>query len=240
MLFWLEMLTRWKLIRNCQMIWLVLVLAMCLSCGGPVMETKLNGFDQGKRTLKLNYILNDTTLEDGRKGFKLDTLVHYAVGTKVNHKTERESFLNEDFSLVRTTSTARQNENLARTSAEVKGGKIHVHREASGKEDLDVELDHIGPIYIEMHPLLYYRDLTKPGQSKTYPILNDEEGQIASVEIRYVGETQFYEDNVAHDARHYQIQAVTKPDEYDDYYLDPKTGNIIKIEFGYIKFVPAK
>jgi len=228
------------LIRNCQIGCLCLAVLACLSCGGPVMETKLNGFDQGKRTLKLNYILNDAKLDEGKKGYKLDTLVHYAVGTKVNHKTERQSYLNEDFSLVRTEVTARQNEDLARTHAEVKGSKIYVHREASGKEDQDFELDHIGPVFIEVHPLLYYRDLTKAGQSKTYPILNDEKGEIASVEIRYVGETQFYEDNVAHDAKHYQIQAVTKPDEYDDYYLDPKTGNIIKIEFGYIKFVPAK
>lgn len=216
---------------------------LLLSCGGPVMETKLDGYDQGKRVFKMNLILNKANTADGQTGYKLNNLVHYSQGTKVNMKTERESILNKDFSLSTTFSTYKDNQKSTRTSAEVKGGKILVRHQQEGKPEVTKEIDHVGPVFIELHPLMYFSEVTPQKPSKNYPALNinmdEDKVAVTSVEVRYVGEAQFYEDNIAYNSRHYQIQAVTAPEEYDDYYLDPKTGNILKIEFGMLKFVPA-
>lgn len=216
----------------------LLAMLLCISCGGTVMETKLNGFDQGKLTLKFNLILKDAKTPAGAKAYKLDSLVHHAIGTKSNLKTERQTLLNEDLSLLETTMTSWVNKDISKFSATVEGGRIMVKSQEAGKPNETKELNHVGPIYAELHPLLYFRDLTKKGDSKTYPILTST-GDIRSAEVRYIGEAKFYEKNKAHNSRHYKIQSITQMDEYDDYYLDPKTGNIIKIEFGNIKFVPA-
>lgn len=221
---------------------------LCLACGGPIMETKLDGFDQGKRVFKMNFLLEKAKTPVGEEAMSLKTLVHYSVGTKVSIKNERQALLKKDFSLISTTATNqsnRQGKNSSSTmAADVQGSKITVRHSKDGQPEKVQVLEHLGPVYIELHSLLYFNEVAKKDQAKTYPVLHvdDESGeaQVGSVEIRYLGEVQFYEDNVSYQSRHYQIQAITKPDEYDDYYLDIETGNILKIEFGFMKFVPAK
>ncbi|CAM2067608.1 hypothetical protein SCOR_19655 [Sulfidibacter corallicola] len=211
---------------------------LLMSCSNNLMETRLDGFDKGKRTMKLEYTLDKAKLPDGQGGFKLQTLFHLAQGDKVTMKTTRTAMLNQDYSLSHTTAEKQVNKDFTNFETRAENGKVIIKKMIAGKEPEISEIEHQGPIYIELHPLMYFGDLKQPGTEKTYKALYEDKGTIHDVTIKLVGPTTIYLDSLPVPALHYQLQSITAPAEYDDYYLNPRTGNIIKIAFGQIEFFP--
>ena len=208
-------------------------------CNRPVMETVLNGYDQGKRTMKMEFRFFNESLENGAKGYRLETLVHFAIGNRATLKRVRTTWLDKDFNLVKSEVENQENADISHTKTWVDGGKIHIETTGPDGKVNSQQLDHQGPVLLELHPLVYTHDLKIPGSTKTYPVLYEDEARVVPLEVKFLGPETLYEENQATPSLHYQIQAITSPDEYDDYYLDPKTRNIQKIQFGLIKFVPA-
>ncbi len=218
----------------------IFVLAVLGACNRPVMETVLNGFDQGKRTMKLEYRFFNDSLEGGSKGYRMETLFHFAIGNRATLKRERKAWLRKDFSLVKTEAVKQENTEITKTETWVEGNEIRIRDTPPTGEPTEKRVQHESPVLIELHPLVYMPDLKQPGQEKTYPLLFEDEARVVDLTVRYVGPETIYEDNQAIPSLHYQVQVITSPDEFDDYFVDPKSGNILKIQFGLIKFLPVK
>jgi len=220
--------------------WLVVIGVMAtLACSSTIHHNALVGFVEGKKAFKLDYRLSKYTFEDNSKGYLLENLQHYAVGSVSNRKIQRKAWLDERFSLRLTESHRTVNEDRTFVRTLVRGERVHTVIQ-QGPNTLDEFMfQHQGPLYIELHPLMYANDLTEPGQEKTYMCLDEENGKVLPARVRYVGLEKIYEGGKAHQADHYQLEAITQPGSFDDYYLDPKSKDILRIQFGKIKFIPA-
>lgn len=218
----------------------VLCLLVPMSCNrGPVLETKLTGYDKGKPTFRMSYLLNKAKLDDGQPGYRIEGSFHHAIGDRSNNKVERKQLVKPDFSLVRSEMTNIKNQVTIKTTARVEGSTIFIDIQEDGGEVKSHELTYEGPVYADLHPLAYFRDLPDKGMTKNYTVLDDSKAQIGKVLVKNLGLKEFFEGERAITGIHFQIQVFSLPEEFDNYYLDPKTGNIIKIQFGQIKFLPA-
>lgn len=217
----------------------VLILTGLGACNRPVMETVLNGFDQGKRTMKLEYRFFKESIEGAPNGYRMETLFHFAIGNRATLKRERKAWLRDDFSLVKTEATKQENAEISKTKTWVEGDQIHILDTSPAGESSERLVRCSSPVLIDLHPLIYMRDLKQPGQEKSYLLLFEDEARVVDLNVRYVGPETIYEDNDAIPSLHYQVQVITSPDDFDDYFVDPKSGNILKIQFGLIKFLPA-
>lgn len=210
-----------------------------LSCGRAIQETTLHGYDKGKKIMQLEYRIFNVKLDNGKQGKRLESSVHYALGNRKTVKTNRVAWLHENFSLYKTEASSEKNKEISTTKSWTTNEKIFVENvDAKGKHHSH-EIDLVQPVFIELHPLLYLEDLKTPGTEKIYPILREEEGQIVNLTVKFDGPKTITIKDKVKPCLLYRIQAVTNPDEYDNYYIDPKTRNIAKIQLGSIKFIPA-
>lgn len=207
-------------------------------CTRPLFETELAGFDAGKRTLKLTYRLENTSLSDGTKGFRFDSLTLHSIGNISNRRTTRKALLHKDFSLYQSETTRVINDEVTHVRSTVQGDQITIETSHGQQAPQTQVVTRNGPVYVELISLMYAGDLTEPGKERTYPILLESAGQIVPVTVRYLGPETLYEDGTAYSVLHYELQAVTAPTEFDQYYLDPESKEILKIQFGQIKFIP--
>lgn len=209
-------------------------------CGAPHWETILDGYDKGKKTFKVEWRLFNVNLENGEKGHRYEAVTHFAIGDKATRKLERTAFLAKDYTLVSSESVFQSDDKISKTKTTYQNGELRIERtDAEGKtENQTIAQD--GPVYVELPAPLYRADLTKVDQEKVYPVIDESEGRVVPVKVVFKGGKRIYIENEELFANHYQIQSITAPEEFDDYYLDPKTGKIIKITFGMIEFIPAK
>ena len=207
-------------------------------CNKPASEIILAGYDQGKRTMKLEYRVFNIKLDNGQRGKRMETLVHYAIGNRISLKTERTAMLHEDFSLYQSQSTKEKNQETSSVTSQVENNKILIDLTGPDGQVRQTTVDHKGPVFIELLPMLYTKDLKNPGGEKSYPVLLEEEGRVAQVKVRFVGPETFYENDKSQTGLHYQIQSLNNPAELQDIFVDAKTRGIMKIQFGKMKFIP--
>ena len=220
--------------------WLVIGLSLSiLACGknSLVTETNLEGYDQGKKTAKIQHKLYKVKLENGKPGYRWENLVHLAKGSKLLRKTTRTAFFREDFTLFRSEKTFQKDAQVIKTRTEVEGGQIHIHSGETESSMQERVIEHVGPVFIDLHPAMYTKDVPKPGQSKSYPLLLEDQARIASVLVRFIGPEQFYENQRSYQALHYQIQDHNTVSDFDDYFIDPESKRVVKIQFGKMKFI---
>lgn len=216
-----------------------IILLLFTACGRPIYETELAGFDSGKRTMKMAYKVYKEPLDDGQTGFRLENKQLYGIGNVSDRRTLRTAIVTSRFHLVRSDTTRVVNADVTHTQSWVEGDVAYVRTSENDVEtaSFDVKLD--GPVYADLHPLLYSAELTQPGAEKYYSVLYELDGTLRDVLVRFVGPTKIYEEGRSIDVLHYQLEAITEPGEFDNYYVDPKSKGILKIQFGQIKFIPV-
>lgn len=207
-------------------------------CQRPVHQISLFGFDSGRQTMKLEYLVYKQKYPDGSLGYRLeDTLIH-GVGNMSHHRITRTAWLDRDFCLRRTESERIRNDQRSTIHSWVEDGVIHILTENDGQDPSESTVEYDAPVYIELHPLIYAAELRQPGWEKAYPILFEPEAAIRTLKVRYLGPEEILENKQSYSALHFQLQVISSPNEYDDYYIDPQTKKILKIQFGRIKFIP--
>jgi hypothetical protein len=222
---------------------LTLLLLMGLSnCGNQSLYSqKMNGFDKGKRTFKTEERLNETVLDNGETGFKWDTSFRWAVGNKRNRSTVRSSVLNSDYSFVRTEMTRIRDGEQTRVQALDVGPKITVSV-TGGEAPANHAIDHEGPVFLGFPaPMLAgLAKEMKPGEVRGFDLLLDEAGEIKRIGLRFVGEENVFRSGKEILSYHFKQQAPTAMEEWDDYFVEVATGDIVKINMGQIEFLPAE
>lgn len=221
-----------------------LSLAACLllvSCGNnnALYEARLDGFDNGKRTMKLSYELTKATDENGA-AMKIDYLFQFSQGTKVRRSKKRVSFVDKDYHLIATSADEVRGLSETKWSTKIVDGHLVTTAAEKGGETREFKVPVTEPVYINVFPLMFYRDLRKAGDEISYQVYLESEEKVAPIKVRYIGETRVYIKSISVPARHYQVQMQPEREEYQDYYLNPKTGAILKLAFGKIEFLPAK
>lgn len=219
---------------------LTTALLVLFSCGSnDLYNQKLNGFDKGKRTFKMQVRLNTKQLQNNQLGFEYDTSFRWAVGNKANRSTVRSSTLNADYSLVQTKMTRIRDDEKVNVTTNISGDKINITI-TGGEEPKGHTLTHKGPVFLAF-PVPMLIDLSKemqPGDERKFDVLLDEAGEVKTIGLRYVGEEKIFRGGDEIMSYHFQQQAPTAMDEWDDYFIDMSTNMITKINMGQIEFLP--
>lgn len=215
--------------------WFVAILILCLFSCGSTHTVELNGFDQGKHTMMFELELKKQKLPDGTRGFILNSRNKRGVGTTGVYEVRRKATLNSKWQLIQSESFVTVNDVVTQIQTKIEGNKALIQKIGPKKtENTEVELE--GPVYIEMHPQMYGTELTEASTQKSYTVLNELDGVTQTVNVRFFGPKVLMMGNEEKQSLFYQIEVV--PTQWDDYFLDPKTLKILKIEFGQIQFLP--
>lgn len=206
------------------------------ACSDNVSENTLFGYDRGKKTFKLQTNLKLQKYTDGT-GYRYESINSWGIGNRNTRKTHRISWLNSDYSMRRSEKKEQNNQDAVLSLITRDADVIRVTKDLQGKTIFDRSIEVKGPIYIDLLPEMYGAQLKEKGASKTYPILNDRTMQISELEVRCLGPQTIKIGETNREVTHYQIQAISSPDEYDNYFVDPKTMQILQISFGDIRFV---
>lgn len=208
------------------------------SCTDKVGTNSLFGYDRGKKTLKLDTALFLQKYADTTSGYRYESTNFWGVGTKNSRKTVRKAWLNKDYSLRRTEKTEMKNNDAIITEAVREGDEVIVTRRKGMNVLFEKKTKVSGPVYVELLPQMYVRDIQTKGESVTYAVLNDRNIVITPIEVRFLGSQTLVVNEKERDVNHYQIQVLTSPNEYDNYYVDPDKMQIVQIKFGDIIFKP--
>lgn len=214
--------------------WIVAILFLCLVSCNSTHSVELNGFDQGKHTMIFEFKLKKQKLPDGTRGFVLDSRQKRGVGSTGVYEVKRRATLNGKWQLIQSESFVTVNDVVTQVQTKVTGNKAVIQKIGQKTETFEVDLE--GPIYIEMHPQMYGTELTEPSTQKSYTVLNELDAVTQTVNVRFLGQKFMMLGTEEKQALFYQIEVV--PTQWDDYYLDPDTLEILKIEFGQIQFLP--
>lgn len=215
-------------------------LLFLLACNKPAVSNTLTGFDQGKKRFEITNALFHVELDNGKRGYRYESTTRYAKGSKTNLSTERTAMLNKDFSVYQSTSTHTKGDAVTTYQVSTNEDGLTMTITDPAGAERNVTLPSTEPVLVELIPMHYANDLKLPNSEKSYRVLYEVGERLVDVNVKFVGPETLYEGEKPTTSLHFKIQAVTSPSEYDDYYIDPKTKAILKIQFGQIKFVPAE
>jgi hypothetical protein len=212
------------------------LLLLLAACGGPDHQVTLNGFDRGNHTMKFEFKLFRQKYPDGSRGYRLESLQAQGTGAAPQRRIHRVAQLDSNFFLLSSRSERQDAQTTVVIESSYRPGLLVLTtRVGDGQpEAREIVLDK--PVFIELHPWMYGRQLREPGTETTYSVIDEQNGALRPVTVRYSGPTRLLRAGAEIPVRHFQIQVV--PDQWDDYYLDPETLAIEKIQFGMIQFLP--
>lgn len=190
--------------------------------------------------MRLEYRVYRQNYRDGTPGYRIESLNHHGIGNRTVRRMERTLWVDRQFHLKSSVLMRRENDVVSEVRTWWDDGEILVEISRNGHTEKNHRIPREQPVYLLLHPLMYAEELTQPGQTRSYDVLLEEPGLIQPVRIRYVGEDDLFENGQQMHVRHYQLEAATALGEFDDYYIDPDTTRIIKIQFGQIKFIPTE
>lgn len=209
-----------------------------LSCSDLVTENTLYGYDRGKKTFKLETRLSFQKYADAPNGFRYESTNFWGVGNKNTRKTIRKTWLNPDFSLRRSEKREENNQKITMTEIVREGDLVKIVKRLNGQILFEKSTPVEGPVFVEVMPEMFARDLKTQGDKITYPVLDDQRGTITNMEVRFLGPQKIPVNDKDRETLYFQLQAITAPDEYDNYFIDPESLKILQISFGEIRFSP--
>ena len=215
--------------------WLMIPAALVVSCGGPIQEAELHGYVDGKMQAKYITRVFKAKLDDGSPGYRIETVFTFAVGNARRVENANVSLVREDMTLVE--SESKFDNNGEKNGMVTKVGKTEINQiQRSDKQIKDAEKNMgINERVFHLHPLLYIRDLTEPGQEKVYRTLNEGRFVLQDIKVIYKGEETLNQDGRTFQSRHYMVENSSEPGAYQDYYVDA-SGKPLKIIYSVIEF----
>jgi len=210
-----------------------------LRCGQmPIQDVELIGYEKGvKRMIYHSTIYADKVAE--AKGYRLETKIDYSVGAIDRRSYQRTTYMTEDFALVRSQAERVINDIKVVSQTWVEDGQVVLRKDVDGKVSED-RAPFSGVVYGDVHPLLYTKDLTQPGAEKRYPIFSEENMSVRPVAVKYAGAAMIDLNGERVRTVRYQIESSANPGAFDDYFVDPKTKEIVKIDYEQIQFLAGK
>ena len=226
----------WKVVVQVLTIGAVLFL---VQCSGTVQKNELHGYEEGVMRAKYITKIFEHKHQDGTPGYKLETTVNYRVGNKFNRDSFKTQYLNQDYSLRHSTKQVVVNGQATKTDIQVKGDRVAI-RVDDGKKVDEREATFSGPVFSDVPSVLYTKDLAQPGNKKTYPVLDVKAAQVKDMTIKFNKRLDLTIKGKTYAVGLYQIENLSKPGTFQDYFVDEKSQKIVKIEMGPIKFIPPK
>jgi len=214
------------------------ILLFILACTDLVSKNTLYGYDRGKKTFKLETSLNLQKYAGEKTGYRYEETNYWGVGNKNSRKTVRKSWLNSDYSLRRSEKEEMINGKSIKTMISTSENEITIEKFQDTRKVLEKSIKSDQPVFVEILPEMYVRDLKAKGDEKVYTVLNDRKANLANLKVRCLGEQSLTVNEESRVVIHYQLQVISSPGEYDNYYIDPDTCEILQISFGDIRFVP--
>ncbi len=220
----------------------IVFLCVLGACGNAVLQhTEMIGYEQGKKRIEYTAELFRTTLSAGGKGYRLETHIRYSRGIRDRLETIKTQYMKQDFTLDRVEKKRIHNEVVTETKFYLEGGNVVFWQKMGDEAPVEEKIPVEGKVFSELHPLLYAKELNQPGAEKSYPVFQESTREIRPLAVRQVGSQTVHEDGETYPAIHYQIQAAGRPPgEFHDYFVDPETKQIVKIDTGGLQFLPAK
>ena len=219
----------------------VLILSILfLACGSrSLQETVMDGFEDGSLRMKYSSKIAATTLKNGKKGYLLETHTTYSVGDMDRLETKKSTVMKLDFTLHSVEKTRVRNEATTETRYSLENGQILFWIKQGDQPPAEQTVPVEGPVFSDVHPLLYSRDLTEPGSEKAYPVFDEASLTIKQMTVKFVGPKNLIQEGKPTPSLHFQLENIGNPGMFSDYFLDPKTKRIIKIETETLEFLPA-
>jgi len=217
------------------------ILAMIGACTpAPIQETLLFGYRDGKKQMRYETSIVAEKLEDGERGYQLKTHINFSLGVKETMESIRTAWLRGDFSVDHVEVTRTYNGKLITSKVYWEGESLVIKKKEGDAPEIVNKLAVSGIIFSDLHPLLYSNDLKKPGDEKIYQVLHESKLAIRKLTIKYVGNPVMDINGERTATMHFQLEKISELGSFEDYYLDPKTREPVKIDAGVAQFLPPK
>ncbi len=215
----------------------IVVVAMILACGGPIQETEMVGYEKGQK--RMEYLSKIYAGQDG-KGYRLETHIKYSKGAADQMESIKTEYLNKDFSLNRVEKKLIRNKVVSETRIHLEGNQLVLWKKQGDMDPEEKKVSVNLPVFSNIHPLLYVKELTKPGAEKSYPVFQEQELDVRPMTVKYIGPKTIVEGGKNYTCIHFKMSTLRNPKLFDDYFVDPKTKEIIKISSGDLQFVTTR
>ncbi len=216
----------------------VLLLMMGSCAPSPIQDTLLYGYRDGKKQMKYTTSIVVDKLENGDRGYRLNTHINYGLGTKETMESVRTSWLRDDFTVEKVEVDREYNGKTVSTRIQREGETLVIRKKEGDADETEMKVPISGLVFTDVHPLLYTADLKEVGSEKAYPILHEASGTVKSMTVKYVGNPVMDINGTRKATMHFKLEKLSAPGEFEDYYLDSKTREPVKIDMGVVQFLP--
>jgi len=205
-----------------------------------MQQAELHGYKDGKMQAKYISRVFKVKLADGSLWKNVvieETDFTFAVGSKRRMEAKSSVLVHADMTLAESNISRDNNGVTMDIVTKVSAGQIiQNYRGDELAEPTEKNMSISEPVYY-VHPLLFTRELTTPGQAKTYHTFNDTSFQVQDLQVIYKGQVDLNENGRgrAFWCRHYQVENSSNPGAFQDYYVDA-AGKPLKIVYPEMEF----
>jgi len=205
-----------------------------LSCGGGKVldNVELEAWREGKPQGRMNMKLVELKLENGKLGKHLTTEVKMSVGSRNRLHSINKMTMNSDFSLRAIDKVTNYEDKETKLKITVEGNKVTVVKEMDGGKPKVEEITVKDKVYGEIHHKIYAADLTRSGTEKIYHIFYEPIRQSVPLRVRCLERVSLEEGGETIPCIRYGVQSISKPGQFDDYYISEKGHRLIRANLG--------
>ncbi len=225
-------------------VWLAAVVigtAALWGCGRmPIQDIELIGYEKGVKRMVYHSSIYHETLPDGAKGYRLETRIDYSVGAVDRRSYQRTTLMNSDFTLHSSLVERVRNGQKITTSFTAEPEAVVLRKEQDGELVSEDKIPIEKPVYGDTHPLLYAKQLTRPGAEGSYPVISEDAMAVRQVAIKHGGAATIDINGKKVRTVRYQIESASGAGRFDDYYIESKSKKLVKIDIEPIQFLAKK
>jgi len=206
-------------------------LLLLLGCGGETLQSvELHGYIGEKMTMKWLYKLESHKLEDGASGFREEHQYLYRENAQKQGNSVKTVFLNPDYSLSHSQKTLTSEGRVAQIDLRIEGKEV-VYTTTVGEEKKEKRAPVAEPVYTEIPPILFAKELTEVGSTKGYRVFSEKSLSFKTQVIKLVARREIKVSGKTRACLQYQQVGV------GNWFLDEKSKELVRIEMDNIIFV---
>ena len=209
-------------------------------CGGPADSVELHGYNGDKMVYKYNYKATPHQLENGEQGYLIQSIVHFSEGSRKRRIVTTDNYLRPDFSLHHQEKILDEGVSTTQFEMRIEEDKlVQTITGPGGMQQIQRAPVESGP-YLDIPPLMFAEELTKPGAQKIYRVFSERQWAYRDHTVRFEGVKEIKSGKKIYKALHYKVEQPENPGSFNDYYLDQKTKLYLRMDVSPIRLILPK